>query len=102
MAARPSSSPSLPRSEAHSYAPHSDLLSVLGRARGTDDLMGGEHMANLGIAVAVGQAITAVGLSKRNFTGGAPSGTTVGTISVAMSPASPPFFGSLSLSGTNA
>ena len=57
---------------------------------------------NLAIDVTQGQAITAVSLSNSTFTGGAPSGTVVGAISVTMSPASPAFSGSLSLSGTNA
>jgi hypothetical protein len=58
--------------------------------------------SNLAINVAPGQAIAAVSLSNNNFTAGAPSGTAVGAISVTMSPASPTFSGSLSLSGTNA
>jgi hypothetical protein len=57
---------------------------------------------NLAISVAAGQAIAAVSLSNNSFTGGAPSGTVVGTISVTMSPPSPAFSGSLSLTGTNA
>jgi hypothetical protein len=57
---------------------------------------------NLAINVTAGQAITAVSLSNSTFTGGAASGTVVGAISVTMSPASPAFSGSLSLSGTNA
>jgi len=58
--------------------------------------------ANLAINVTAGQAITAVSLSNSTFTGGAASGTVVGAISVTMSPSSPAFSGSLSLSGTNA
>ena len=58
--------------------------------------------ANLAISVTPGQAITAVSLSNNSFTGGAASGTVVGAISVTMSPSSPAFSGSLSLSGTNA
>jgi hypothetical protein len=58
--------------------------------------------SNLAITVTAGQAISAVGLSNSSFTGGAASGTVVGAISVTMSPASPAFSGSLSLSGTNA
>src|SRR6516162_2483381 len=57
---------------------------------------------HLAINITPGQAITAVGLSNGTFTGGAPSGTVVGAISVTMSPASPAFSGSLSLNGTNA
>ena len=57
---------------------------------------------NLAINVTAGQAITGVGLSNSTFTGGAASGTVVGGISVTMSPSSPAFSGSLSLSGTNA
>jgi len=57
---------------------------------------------HLAINITPGQAITAVGLSNTTFTGGAPSGTVVGALSVTMSPASPAFSGSLSLSGTNA
>ena len=57
---------------------------------------------NLAITVTAGQAITAVGLSNSTFTGGAPSGTVVGAITVTMSPATPAFSGSLALSGTNA
>jgi hypothetical protein len=48
------------------------------------------------------QAITSVSLSSSTFTGGAPSGTVVGTISVSMSPATPAFSGTLTLSGGNA
>jgi hypothetical protein len=58
--------------------------------------------ANLAVNVTPGQAITAINLSNNNFTGGAPSGTVVGAISVTMSPVSPAFSGSLSLSGANA
>jgi hypothetical protein len=58
--------------------------------------------ANLDIVVPPGQTIAAVNLSNSSFSGGAPSGTTVGSISVTMSPASPPFSGTLSLTGTNA
>jgi hypothetical protein len=57
---------------------------------------------NLAINVTSGQAITAVSLSNNGFTGGAPSGTVVGAIAVTMSPSSPAFSGSLSLSGTSA
>jgi hypothetical protein len=57
---------------------------------------------NLAINVTQGQAIAAVSLSNNSFTGGAPSGTVVGAISVTMSPAAPTFSGSLSLTGTNA
>src|SRR5262249_4475244 len=39
-------------------------------------------------------------LSNSSIVGGSPSGTVVGTINVAMSPSSPAFFGSLSLSTT--
>jgi hypothetical protein len=58
--------------------------------------------ANLAINVTDAQAIAAVNLSNSSFTGGAPSGTVVGAINVTMSPASPAFSGTLSLSGTNA
>ena len=54
---------------------------------------------NLAIDVTQGQAITAVSLSNSTFTGGAPSGTVVGAISVTMSPASPAFSGSLCSAG---
>jgi hypothetical protein len=57
---------------------------------------------NLAITVTAGQAITGVSLSNSTFTGGAASGTIVGAINVTMSPSSPAFSGSLSLSGTNA
>ena len=57
--------------------------------------------ANLAINVTAAQAITGVSLSSNSFTGGAPSGTVVGAISVTMSPSSPAFSGSLSLSGSN-
>jgi hypothetical protein len=57
---------------------------------------------NLSITVTAAQAITAVNLSGSSFTGGAPSGTVVGAISVTMSPSSPPFSGTLSVTGTNA
>ena len=58
--------------------------------------------SNLAINVTAGQAITGISLSNNTFTGGAPSGTVVGAISVTMSPATPAFSGSLSLSGANA
>jgi hypothetical protein len=58
--------------------------------------------ANLAITVTAGQAVTAVSLSSSAFTGGAASGTVVGAIRVTMSPSSPAFSGTLSLSGTNA
>ncbi len=58
--------------------------------------------ANLAINVTAVQSITGVSLSGSTFTGGAPSGTVVGAISVTMLPSSPTFSGSLSLSGTNA
>jgi hypothetical protein len=59
---------------------------------------------NLSVTVTapVVQTITAVSLSNNSFAGGAASGTTVGAIAVTMSPPSPPFSGSLSLTGTNA
>jgi hypothetical protein len=57
---------------------------------------------NLSITVTAAQAITAVDLSGSSFTGSAPSGTVVGAISVTMSPSSPPFSGTLSLTGANA
>jgi hypothetical protein len=57
---------------------------------------------NLAITVTAGQAIAGVSLSNSTFTGGAASGTIVGTINVTMSPTSPAFSGTLSLSGTNA
>src|SRR5919201_6222206 len=57
---------------------------------------------NLTINITQGQAIAAISLSSNSFTGGAPSGTVVGAISVTMSPAAPAFSGSLSLAGTNA
>jgi parallel beta-helix repeat protein len=57
---------------------------------------------NLAITVTAGQAITGVSLSNSTFAGGAASGTIVGAISVTMSPSSPVFSGSLSLSGANA
>src|ERR1700732_941016 len=58
--------------------------------------------ANFGITVTAAQTIAAVNLSNSNFSGGAAAGTVVGSISVTMSPASPPFSGTLSLTGTNA
>lgn len=51
---------------------------------------------------AASQTITAVGLSNNTFTSPGTIGQAVGTISVTMSPASPAFSGSLSLTGTNA
>lgn len=63
---------------------------------------GASATANLSIAVTAGQAITAVSLSNKTFSGAAPSGAVVGAISVAMSPAAPPFSGSLSLTGASA
>lgn len=58
--------------------------------------------ANLGVAVSSSQAITAVSISNNTFGGGAAAGTVVGNIGVTMSPASPAFSGTLSLSGANA
>jgi hypothetical protein len=58
--------------------------------------------SNLAINVTPGQAVTGISLSDNTFPGGAPSGTVVGAISVTMSPATPAFTGSLSLSGANA
>jgi hypothetical protein len=49
---------------------------------------------------AVSQSISSISLSKSPFVGGSPSGTVVGPINVAMSPSSPAFSGSLSLSTT--
>jgi hypothetical protein len=49
---------------------------------------------------AVSQSISSVALSNSSVVGGSPSGTVVGTINVAMSPSSPAFSGSLSLSTT--
>ena len=63
---------------------------------------GASTSANLAITVTKSQAITAVSLSNSSFTGGAPSGTVVGAISVSMSPATPAFSGTLTLSGSNA
>lgn len=48
------------------------------------------------------QNITGITLSNTAIIGGQPSGTTVGTITVGMSPASPSFAGGLGLSGTGA
>jgi hypothetical protein len=47
---------------------------------------------------AVSQSISSVSLSNSSVVGGSPSGTIVGAINVAMSPSSPSFSGSLSLS----
>jgi hypothetical protein len=47
---------------------------------------------------AVSQSISSVSLSNASFVGGSPSGTVVGTINATMSPSSPAFSGSLSLS----
>jgi hypothetical protein len=58
--------------------------------------------ANLGVAVSSSQVITAVSISNSTFTGGAAAGTVVANIGVTMSPASPAFSGTLSLSGANA
>jgi hypothetical protein len=63
---------------------------------------GASSSANLSITITSGQAISAVSLSNSNFTGGVPSGTVVGTIAVAMSPATTAFSGTLSLSGADA
>jgi hypothetical protein len=49
-----------------------------------------------------GQTIASISLSNSSFTGGSPSGTVVGAISTTMSPASPAFSGSYSVTGTNA
>jgi hypothetical protein len=57
---------------------------------------------DIAITVTQVQTITAVNLANTNFAAGAPSGTVVGAITVTMSPSSPAFSGSLSLSGTNA
>ncbi len=46
------------------------------------------------------QSISSVSLSNSSFAGGSASGTVVGTISEVMSPTSPAFSGTLSLSGT--
>jgi hypothetical protein len=46
------------------------------------------------------QVIASISLSNNSFTGGAGSGTTVGTVTVTMSPPSPAFSGTLSLTGT--
>src|SRR6516162_8994730 len=46
------------------------------------------------------QSISSVSLSNSSVVGGSPSGTVVGTIKVAMSPSSPAFSGSFSLSTT--
>jgi hypothetical protein len=48
------------------------------------------------------QSIVSASLSNSSFVGGSASGTVVGAISVTMSPASPAFSGTLSLSGTDA
>src|SRR5215831_4202063 len=50
--------------------------------------------------ITASQSISSVSLSKSSVVGGSPSGTVVGTINVAMSPSSPAFSGSLSLSTT--
>jgi hypothetical protein len=47
------------------------------------------------------QTITAISLSSNSFTGGAADSTTIGSITVTLSPASPPFSGSLALTGTD-
>ena len=57
---------------------------------------------SLGITVTQSQSIASVNLSTSTFTGGAPSGTVVGAISVTMSPTSPAFSGSIALTGTDA
>jgi hypothetical protein len=57
---------------------------------------------NLQVPVAQSQAISSVTLSNNSFQGGAPSGTVIGAIAVTMSPLSPSFTGTLSLSGANA
>jgi hypothetical protein len=56
----------------------------------------------LSITISASQSIASVNLSNSSFAGGAPSGTVVGAITVTMSPNSPSFSGSLTLSGTDA
>ena len=63
------------------------------------------NIANVALRIgagfpAVSQSIASVNLSGNSFVGGSASGTSVGSITVTMSPASPPFSGSLSLSTT--
>jgi hypothetical protein len=50
--------------------------------------------------VSVTQTISSVGLSGGTFAGGSTSGTSVGTVNVVMSPASPSFVGSLAIINT--
>ena len=50
--------------------------------------------------ITAAQSISSVSLSNGSFLGGSPSGTIVGAINVTMSPSSPAFSGSLSLSTT--
>jgi hypothetical protein len=57
---------------------------------------------NLSIGVTQSQTITGISLANNSFSGGAASGTVVGTVGVTMSPAAPAFSGTLSLSGANA
>jgi hypothetical protein len=57
---------------------------------------------NVQVKVTAGQAVASLSLSNNSFAGGAASGTVVGGISLTMSPASPAFSGTLSLSGTDA
>jgi hypothetical protein len=78
------------------------LLSLVALATPASSWAATSTSSNLAINVTPGQAITGITLSNNTFTGGAPSGTVAGTISVTMSPATPAFSGSLSLSGTNA
>jgi hypothetical protein len=55
------------------------------------------------LSTALPQTIASVGIVDPNtFKGGSPSGTVIGNIGVTMSPATPSFSGSLSLSGTDA
>jgi hypothetical protein len=77
------------------------LLSLAALAMPASSWAATSTSSNLAIKVTLGQAITGISLSNNTFTGGA-SGTVVGAIGVTMSPDSPAFSGSLSLSGTNA
>jgi hypothetical protein len=77
------------------------LLSLIWFAAGAP-VWAASVSANLGIGVTQSQTITGVSLSSTSFAGGAASGTVIGTIGVAMSPAAPAFSGTLSLAGPNA
>src|SRR5216684_1395344 len=76
-------------------------LVCVARGQWNQPLLGsGGKQTGVSAQIGLTQAITDNALTNASFSGGAPSGTVVGTISTIVSPSTPAFSGTYSLSGS--